>query len=437
MSNTATTAVASNGNTAIAQRSTLRIATAGSVDDGKSTLIGRLLHDTKTVFEDQLAAVVKASRRYGDGETNLALLTDGLRAEREQGITIDVAHRYFATPHRSFIVADTPGHAQYTRNMVTGASNADVAIVLVDARHGVLEQTRRHAFIATLLGVKSIVVAVNKMDLVDWDEAEFSCIAKEVIEYVQALPTPVPVFAIPMSALLGDNVVGASDNTPWYDGPPLLQWLEDFDAQPRRAVGGRLHVQRVIRPQGGEFADFRGYAGVVNGGGLAVGDAVTVQPAGISTTITAVHRAGKAVSGADTGHAVVLELDAKVDVARGDVLVVQGGPVAPSVGEVVEADVCWMVEQPLVVGSRWWFKHGSRTGRATVTGIDYRHDLASLDREPTHELVLNSLGRVRLLLSEPIVADRYVDNPAGGRMILIDEATNSTAGAAMITAVGR
>ena len=422
---------------ATALRGTLRVATAGSVDDGKSTLIGRLLHDTKTVFEDQLAAVVKASRRYGDGETNLALLTDGLRAEREQGITIDVAHRYFATPRRSFIVADTPGHAQYTRNMVTGASNADVAIVLVDARHGVLEQTRRHAFIATLLGVKAIVVAVNKMDLIDWDQAEFDWIAKEVIEYVQALPTPVPVTAIPMSALQGDNVVDASLNTPWYDGPPLLQWLEEFDAHPRREVGGRLHVQRVIRPQGGEFADFRGYAGVVNGGALSVGDAITVEPSGISTTIRAVHRAGKPTDGAETGHAVVIELAAKLDVARGDVLVTTSSRVAPHVGETVEADVCWMVEQPLVVGSRWWFKHGSRTGRATVTAIDYCHDLASLDREPTHELVLNSLGRVRLLLSEPIVADRYVDNPEGGRMILIDEATNSTAGAAMITAVTR
>ncbi|MEI7619488.1 MAG: GTP-binding protein [Actinomycetota bacterium] len=423
--------------TAVALRSTLRVATAGSVDDGKSTLIGRLLHDTKTVFEDQLAAVVKASRRYGDGETNLALLTDGLRAEREQGITIDVAHRYFATPQRSFIVADTPGHAQYTRNMVTGASNADVAIVLVDARHGVLEQTRRHAFIATLLGVKSIVLAVNKMDLVDWDEAEFDLIAKEVIEYVQALPTPVPVTAIPLSALLGDNVVDASSNTPWYDGPPLLQWLEDFDADPRTEVGGRLHVQRVIRPQGGEFADFRGYAGVVSGGGFAVGDEVTIQPAGNRATIKALHRAGKPVDSADSGHAVVLELTTTIDVARGDVLVAATGTVVPHIGESVEAEVCWMVDQPLTVGSRWWFKHGTRTGRATVTALDYRHDLASLNREPTESLELNTLGRVRLLLSEPIVADRYIDNPEGGRMILIDEATNSTAGALMITAVNR
>ena len=420
----------------VGQRGTLRIATAGSVDDGKSTLIGRLLHDTKTVFEDQLSAVIKASRRYGDGETNLALLTDGLRAEREQGITIDVAHRYFATLNRSFIVADTPGHAQYTRNMVTGASTADVAIVLVDARHGVVEQTRRHAFIATLLGVRAIVVAVNKMDLIDWDESEFSIIAKEVEEYVLALPTPVPVVALPLSALLGDNVVDGSVHTPWYDGKPLLALLEEFDAEPRVAVGSRVHIQRVIRPQGGEFADFRGYAGVLSGGGLSVGDVVTVQPGGITTTVKALHRAGRSVDQADVGHALVVELADKVDVARGDVLVSADSAEAPFVGEQVEVDLCWMIDQPLTVGSRWWFKHGSRTGRAVVTSIEYRHDLASLDHLPVSELGLNDLGRIRLQLSEPIVADRYVDNPDGGRMILVDEATNSTAGAAMIAVAG-
>ena len=417
-----------------AQRGTLRIATAGSVDDGKSTLIGRLLHDTKTVFEDQLSAVVKASRRYGDGETNLALLTDGLRAEREQGITIDVAHRYFATPNRSFIVADTPGHAQYTRNMVTGASTADVAIVLVDARHGVVEQTRRHAFISTLLGVKAIVVAVNKMDLIGWDEVEFDCIAKEVDEYVQALPTPVPVVALPLSALLGDNVVDGSLSTPWYDGPSLLQLLEDFDAEPRTDVGARVHVQRVIRPQGGEFADFRGYAGVLSGGALAIGDAVTVQPAGIRTTVKALHRHGKPVDEASIGHALVVELADKVDVARGDVLVADTSVTAPLIGETVEVDMCWMTDQLITPGGRWWFKHGSRTGRAIVDAIHFRYDLATLEHVPTPSLGLNDLGRVTLHLTEPIVADRYVDNPDGGRLILIDELTNTTAGAAMIVA---
>jgi sulfate adenylyltransferase subunit 1 len=419
-----------------AQRGTLRIATAGSVDDGKSTLIGRLLHDTKTVFEDQLHAVVRASRRYGDGETNLALLTDGLRAEREQGITIDVAHRYFATPNRSFIVADTPGHAQYTRNMVTGASTADVAIVLVDARHGVVEQTRRHAFIASLLGVQAIVVAVNKMDLIDWDEAEFTCIAKEVAEYVRALPNPVPVLAVPVSALLGDNVVELSDNTPWYDGPSLLELLEDFDPESIRVeVGGRVHVQRVIRPHGGDHADFRGYAGVVAGGTISVGDRVTVLPAGLSSNIKTLHRVARPVDAAEPGHAVVVELADKVDVARGDVLVASHSPITPTVGEQVEADVCWMIDRPLEVGTRWWFKHGSRTGRAVVTSIQHRHDLHTLEEEDAECLLLNDLGRVHLELSEPIVADRYVDNPEGGRLILIDEATNSTAAAAMIVAV--
>jgi len=421
--------------TLTAQRGTLRIATAGSVDDGKSTLIGRLLHDTKTVFEDQLSAVVKASRRYGDGETNLALLTDGLRAEREQGITIDVAHRYFATPNRSFIVADTPGHAQYTRNMVTGASTADVAIVLVDARHGVIEQTRRHAFISTLLGVRSIIVAVNKMDLIGWDEGEFRSIAKEVEEYVDALPTPVPVVALPISALLGDNVVDGSANTPWYEGPPLLQLLEHFDAEPRLDVGGRIHVQRVIRPQGGDFADFRGYAGVLSGGALAVGDAVTVQPAGIRSTVKALHRHGKPVDDAEIGHALVVELADKVDVARGDVLVADASTIAPIIGETVDVDVCWMTDQLLTVGGRWWFKHGSRTGRAIVSAIHHRYDLATLEHVPTESLGLNDLGHVTLHLTEPIVADRYVENPGGGRLIIIDELSNSTAGAAMITAV--
>jgi sulfate adenylyltransferase subunit 1 len=273
--------------TLMTSTTTLRIATAGSVDDGKSTLIGRLLHDTKTVFEDQLAAVEKASRRYGDGERNLALLTDGLRAEREQGITIDVAHRYFATPRRSFIVADTPGHAQYTRNMVTGASTADVAIVLVDARHGVLEQTRRHAFIASLLGVKAIALAVNKMDLVEWDEGEFDSVVKDLAGYVEALPTPVPVVSFPISALHGDNVVALSDRSPWYAGVSLLDWLETFDDSARAEAPARLDVQRVIRPQG---SDFRGFAGRLAGGGLRVGDPVTVLPSGRSSTVSGIQR---------------------------------------------------------------------------------------------------------------------------------------------------
>ncbi len=411
--------------------STLRIATAGSVDDGKSTLIGRLLHDTKTVFEDQLQAVVKASRRYGDGETNLALLTDGLRAEREQGITIDVAHRYFATPARSFIVADTPGHAQYTRNMVTGASTSDVAIVLVDARHGVLDQTRRHTLIAALLGAHAIVLAVNKMDLVDWSEERFDEIATEVDSFLGRITDRVPLTAIPLSALLGDNVVDTSANTPWYAGPSLLDYLEAFEVRPSAELGARVHVQRVIRPQGGTHADFRGQAGVVSGGWLRVGDSVTVLPSGITTSVRDIYRWGSPVEEAGPGHAVVVQLDHNVDAARGDVLVTADG-VAPVVSNEVEVDLCWMIDRPLTEGSRWWFKHGTRSGHATVQHLVHRLDPTTLDRHHAAQLELNDLGRVRLVLSEPVVADEYRTLPDGGRMILMDMADNATAAAAMV-----
>jgi sulfate adenylyltransferase large subunit len=419
---------------------TLRIATAGSVDDGKSTLIGRLLHDTKTVFEDQLAAVEKASRRYGDGETNLALLTDGLRAEREQGITIDVAHRYFATPRRSFIVADTPGHAQYTRNMVTGASTADVAIVLVDARHGVVEQTRRHAFIAALLGVRTIALAVNKMDLVDWDEGEFLSITKEVHEFVEALPRPVPVVAFPISALLGDNVVDASANTPWYEGGPLLAWLEEFETGDDAVVGAngtagangapRLDVQRVIRPHG---SDFRGFAGRLADGRLAVGDSVVVQPSGRTSTVVGLQRFGRDIEVATAGQAITVVLADNVDVARGDVIL-RTSDAAEHVVHTVDGELCWMIDQPLALGSRLWFKHGTRTGRATVTAVRHRHDLTTLQPESVDSIGLNDLASIRLELSEPIVARPYAHSRDAGRLILVDEATNTTAGAFVATA---
>ncbi|MGZ4724914.1 MAG: sulfate adenylyltransferase subunit 1 [Ilumatobacteraceae bacterium] len=406
---------------------TLRVATAGSVDDGKSTLIGRLLHDTKTVFEDQLAAVEKASRRYGDGERNLALLTDGLRAEREQGITIDVAHRYFATPRRSFIVADTPGHSQYTRNMVTGASTADVAIVLVDARHGVLEQTRRHAFIASLLGVKAIALAVNKMDLVEWDEGEFDSVAKDLAAYVEALPTPVPVFAFPISALHGDNVVAVSQHSPWYEGTALLEWLETFDASGVAETPARLDVQRVIRPQG---SDFRGFAGRLAGGRLALGDPVVVMPSGQRSTVSGIQRFGRDLESAAVGQAITVSLADNIDAARGDVLVAAGH--APAT-ESVSGHVCWMIDQPLQQGSRYWFKHGTRVGRATVDAVEYRHDLHTLEPVAADQIALNDLAMVRLSLSEPIVATPYEVSREGGRLILVDEATNTTAGAVIIT----
>ncbi len=417
------------------QSTTLRIATAGSVDDGKSTLIGRLLHDTKTVMEDQLNAVEKASRRYGDGSVNLALLTDGLRAEREQGITIDVAHRYFATPNRSFVVADTPGHAQYTRNMVTGASTSDVAIVLIDARHGMVEQTRRHALIASLLGVQEIVLAVNKMDLVGWDEVVFKQIVSDIESFLAPLAThgsQVDLTAIPISALHGDNVVERSLAAPWYGGPALLTHLEGIELRVDASVGARVHVQRVIRPQGGDAADFRGQAGVIVGGTLKVGDTVTVLPSGASSSVAGLYRWGNAVESASDGHAVVVQLADDVDVARGDVLVAGSAAHPPMVVESVDVDVCWMTDRALSIGSRWWFKHGTRVGQAVVTNIASRRDLVSAEQVPAEQLELNEMGRVSLQLSEPIVLDRYVDVRFGGRLILVDPVDNTTVGAAIV-----
>ena len=415
-----------------ATRPQLRIATAGSVDDGKSTLIGRLLHDTKTIFEDQLAAVGRASKRYGDGEFNLALLTDGLRAEREQGITIDVAYRYFATPARSFIVADTPGHAQYTRNMVTGASVSDLAIVLVDARNGMSEQTRRHAFVSAMLGVHQIVLAVNKMDLVDWDQGTFDRIAKETAEYVQALPNPVPVTAIPISALLGDNVVDRSENTPWYDGPALLELLETIDVTDQDVVGARLAVQWIIRPHGSEFHDYRGYAGQLTGGALEVGDAVVVLPQGHATTVTGIDHGGVPVSRAEAGQAVSIQLAHDLDASRGDVIVAANARLAPVVTDSVIADVCWMIGKPLTPGSRWIAKHRTRTVKVTVEAVLHRRDITSLEPHEDVALEMNDLGQVRLRFTAPLAVDRYDDHREGGRLVLIDEATSTTAGALMI-----
>ena len=330
-------------------------------------------------------------------------------------------------------MADTPGHAEYTRNMVTGASTSDIAIVLVDARHGVVDQTRRHSMIAGLLGVQAIVLAVNKMDLVEWSETDFLSITKELQEFVQALPHPVPVTAIPMSALLGDNVVERSAHTPWYDGPALLDFLEEFETRPHTEVGARLHVQRVIRPHGGPHADFRGQAGVVSGGWFRTGERITVLPSGQTATIASLHRWGQEVDEAGPGQAVVVQLATDVDVARGDVIASADG--APVVSDDITVDVCWMIDRPVTVGSRWWFKHGTRAGHAVVTEVDHRLDPTTLAHEATEQLGLNDLGRLRLQLSEPIVADRYHVLPESGRMILIDPADNTTAAAAMVHTV--
>ena len=409
----------------------LRIATAGSVDDGKSTLIGRLLHDTKTVFEDQLSAVERASQRYGDGSLNLALLTDGLRAEREQGITIDVAYRYFATPRQTFVVADTPGHAQYTRNMVTGASVSDVAIVLVDARVGLTEQTRRHLFITSLLGVRHVVLAVNKMDLVAFSEDVYSSIVDSVNRHVDSLPGRMRIVAIPMSALLGDNVVDQSGNIDWYRGPSLLQLLESVEESREDGVGARLSVQWVIRPHGSTHHDYRGFAGRLTGGSLAVGDEVVVLPTGLRSRIVGIDRGGVDTGVARVGESISVQLADDLDIGRGDVIVADGSAVAPTVTDELTADVSWMVEKPLETASRWSIKHRTRTARAEVTAIDFRYDVATARREQTPSLALNDLGRIRIVTTSPLVVDDYLTHRPGGAAVLIDESTGMTAAALM------
>jgi bifunctional enzyme CysN/CysC len=406
----------------------LRIATAGSVDDGKSTLIGRLLHDTKTIMEDQLASIAKASNRYGDGSFNLALLTDGLRAEREQGITIDVAYRYFATPKRRFVLADSPGHVQYTRNMVTAASSADVAIVLIDATKGVIEQTRRHTYICAMLRVKHLVVAVNKMDLVEWRQETFESITQSLDEYLALVPggTDVPVTCIPVSALEGDNIVTASANTPWFNGPVLLDFLESFVAPVPATVGARLDVQWTLRDY---TSDYRGLAGQLSGDSLRVGDTVVVLPSLQSSTVSRIDRAGEQVETAQPGQAISLVLSEPLDVSRGDVIVTGA---VPSASTEVTLDVCWMAETALVEGARLWWKHGTQTGKAVVTQLVHRVDLDSASHSNAAALELNDLGRITLTLNTPIHATTFAAQQGAGRMILVDERTNATAGAGLL-----
>ncbi len=410
----------------------LRFATAGSVDDGKSTLIGRLLYDTKSIFEDQLEHVEKVSRDKGREYTDLALLTDGLRAEREQGITIDVAYRYFATPKRKFIIADTPGHIQYTRNMVTGASTADLAIILVDARHGLVEQSRRHAFLASLLQVPHLVVAINKMDLVDWDEAVFDRIHAEFTAFAARLRIR-DLVTIPISALNGDNVVTRSENSPWYAGSSLLHHLEHVHvASDRNLIDVRFPVQYVIRPQTKEHHDYRGYAGQVAGGVMKPGDTVTVLPSGFSTTIDTIDSLDGPVAEAYSPMSVVIRLKDNLDVSRGDMLCRPKN--MPTATQDIDAMVCWMATEPLRPGQKLAIKHTTRTVRALVKDLQYRLDVNTLHRdEATGELGLNDIGRVRLRTTAPLFVDDYRNNRATGGFILIDEATNVTVGAGMIT----
>jgi bifunctional enzyme CysN/CysC len=409
----------------------LRLATAGSVDDGKSTLIGRLLFDSKAIFEDQLASVERASVQRGHEYTNLALLTDGLRAEREQGITIDVAYRYFATPRRKFIIADTPGHVQYTRNMVTGASTADLAVVLVDARKGVLEQSRRHAYLATLLRIPHLVVAVNKMDLVDWDEERFNTIVADFTEFAGLLEVADVTF-VPLSALQGDNVVDRSVNMPWYTGPPLLEYLESVQiAEDRNLVDVRFPVQYVLRPMSGAHHDYRGYAGQVAGGVLKPGDDVVVLPSGLRSQVAAIDTYDGPVDEAFTGMSVTVRLADDLDVSRGDMIVQAGNE--PSTSQDVEALVCWMADRPLRQGGRYAIKHTTRWARAVVAELGYRLDVNTLEQDETAtELGLNAIGKVRLRITTPLMHDSYSRNRTTGSFILVDEATNATAGAGMI-----
>ncbi len=414
----------------------LRLATAGSVDDGKSTLIGRLLYDTKSIFDDQLEAVERTSEQMGSEYTNLALLTDGLRAEREQGITIDVAYRYFATPKRKFIIADTPGHLQYTRNMVTGASTADLAIVLIDARKGVLEQSRRHAFIASLLRIPHVVLAVNKMDLVDWSEERFEEIRDEFRGFAAKLDVTDLTF-IPMSALQGDNVVSRSDNMAWYEGTSLLHHLEQVHiASDRNLIDARFPVQYVLRPQGNEHRDYRSYAGRVAGGVFKPGDEVMVLPSGFTSRVASIdaygQQEGTSLPEAYPPMSVALRLTDEIDISRGDMICRPNNQ--PTVSQDIDAMVCWLTEQSsLQVGAKLAIKHTTRCARALVKGIQYRLDINTLHRdESATSLSLNEIGRVSLRCTVPLFVDEYRRNRETGSFILIDEATSNTVAAGMI-----
>ncbi|MWA04186.1 GTP-binding protein [Actinomadura sp. LD22] len=414
----------------------LRFATAGSVDDGKSTLIGRLLFDSKSIFEDQLESVEKTSVDRGEEYTNLALLTDGLRAEREQGITIDVAYRYFATPRRKFIIADTPGHIQYTRNMVTGASTADLAIILVDARKGILEQSRRHAFLTTLLQVPHLVVAINKMDLVDYDQAVYERIVDEFTAFASKLDVSDLTF-IPISALHGDNVVERSMNMPWYDGSSLLHHLEHVHiASDRNLIDVRFPVQYVIRPHAStdpELHDYRGYAGQVAGGVLKPGDEVVHLPSGLTTTITHIDGPNGPVEEAYAPMSVTLRLADDIDISRGDMIARPHN--RPEAAQDLDAMVCWMTpDRVLTPRAKLIIKHTTRTAKALVKELHYRLDVNTLHRDEQAEgLGLNEIGRISLRVTQPLFVDDYNRNRLTGGFILIDEATNNTVGAGMIT----
>ncbi len=412
-------------------RELLRFTTAGSVDDGKSTLIGRLLYDSKAIFADQLEAIELASKRRGEDQINLALLTDGLRAEREQGITIDVAYRYFSTPKRKFIIADTPGHIQYTRNMVTGASTANVAIILIDARNGVVEQTIRHSYIASLLRIPHIIVCVNKMDLVDYSQSVFEKICNDY-ENISAKISVRDIRFIPISALKGDNVVHKSDNMPWYDGPSLMHLLETIHiASDINFDDPRFPVQYVIRPNSDEYHDYRGYAGRVASGVFKVGDPVTVLPSGFSSKIKSIDFSGEHLQEAFAPQSVTIQIEDDIDISRGDMLVRSDN--LPQVGQDIDLMICWLNEKPMRVGNKYYLRHTTTGMRCIVKEINYKVDINTLDELPgDNTLNMNEIARIKIRTSQPLVYDSYEKNRTTGSLILIDEGTNETVGAGMI-----
>ena len=411
----------------------LRFSTAGSVDDGKSTLIGRLFHDTKAIFEDQLEAIEKTSKQRGDENLNLALLTDGLRAEREQGITIDVAYRYFATPRRKFIIADTPGHIQYTRNMVTGASTANLALILVDARHGVVEQTRRHAFIADLLGIKHVAVCINKMDLVGYEEEAYGKVLQQFMEFSSRLENLTELTFIPISALKGDNVVDRSENMDWYKGPPLLYHLENvYVGSDANHIDARFPVQWVIRPHSDKHHDFRGFAGRVAGGVFKTGDDVVVLPSGFSTKIKKILLADQELQEAFSPQSVTILLEDEIDVSRGDMLVKPNNQ--PTSSQDLEAQICWFSSsKKLKKGVKCLFRQTTKEVQAIISEVRYKIDVNTLRKnEEELEFGMNDIGRICLRVSSPIFYDSYRRNRNTGSFILVDPFSNETLAAGMM-----
>ncbi|MBK21264.1 MAG: sulfate adenylyltransferase subunit CysN [Flavobacteriales bacterium] len=409
----------------------LRFTTAGSVDDGKSTLIGRLMYDSKSIFEDQLEAIEASSERRGDEQVNLALLTDGLKAEREAGITIDVAYRYFATPKRKFIIADTPGHIEYTRNMVTGASTANLAIILIDARNGVIEQTCRHSFIASLLGIKHIVVCVNKMDLVDFSEKQFEKIKKQYEEFSAKLNIS-DINYIPISALKGDNVVDKSKNTSWYDGDTLLKTLETVEINADiNFDDSRFPVQRVIRPQSKKFHDFRGFAGKVEGGVFKVGDQITALPSGTVSKIKKIYLGDNEIEETYPPMSVTLTLEDEIDITRGDLISKTDNQ--PQVLKELDVMLCWMNDKPLAPRGKYTIRHTSNETMGMVLGIDYKVDINTLNKsEDDSPITKNDICRVKIKVSKPLMIDSYSRNRGTGSIIIVDNGTNETVGAGMV-----